>query len=385
MKLLFADLADYCVGMKHVAHSLGPALLDLVVPAYAPCPHFAGACHGACVWDPPAGLVPCAFGGAIGALDEVQLVIVTAEPGDPPDGAGYRGGPAEMVRNSLRIFHEAMQRGGLERVGRPTPFHRNLRKVLNAFWPGNRLEAQLTRTWLTNAVLCPAEVTGGKHPLRVERACASTYLAPQLALFPDAFVLALGAKAARRMRQAGLRFDAEGPHPSARLSGSEKAAAWGRAAARFRGEPSDAIEPTTSPTRLTLGRTSGRTSPMDREAAATAAPDREFAEATASLPPEVADFLRRLAAHPEFACTPGRMQIMIHHQGAKVGGLNRRLSHWYVSKVFVKNRGAERIMGAYGFRHVIKNEGHQYWCAEGAGACTAFESALEEMTGTRLS
>ena len=124
---------------------------------------------------------------------------------------------------------------------------------------------------------------------------------------------------------------------------------------------------------------------MDRETAATAAPDREFAEAIASLPPKVADFLRRLAAHPEFTCTPGRMQMMIHHQGGKVGGLNRRLSHWYISKVFVKNRGAERIMGAHRFRHVIKNEGHQYWCLEGAGACTAFESALEEMTGTRLS
>ena len=123
---------------------------------------------------------------------------------------------------------------------------------------------------------------------------------------------------------------------------------------------------------------------MDRETAATAAPDREFAEAIASLPPEVADFLRRLAAHPEFTCTPGRMQMMIHHQGAKVGGLNRRLSHWYISKVFVKNSGGERIMAAHGFRHVIKSEGHQYWCIHGAGACAAFEAALGEMTGTRL-
>jgi len=93
------------------------ALLDILEPAYGPCAHFEGACAGACVWDPARGLVPCAFGGATGSLDEVQLIIVTAEPGDPPDTAGYRGTPEEMVRNSLRIFHEAMENGGIERRG----------------------------------------------------------------------------------------------------------------------------------------------------------------------------------------------------------------------------------------------------------------------------
>ena len=210
-----------------------PALLKILEPAYRPCKHFAGACAGACIWDPPRGLVPCAFGGATGSLQEVQLIIVTAEPGDPPDAAGYQGKPEDMLRNSLRIFHDAMENDGLERRGRPTPFHRNLRRILDTFWPKDPLGAQLRKTWTTNAVLCPAQVSGGKHPYRVEQTCTATYLARQLDLFSGAFVLALGGKARDRMLAAGLRVDAFGPHPSARISDADKAAAWHAAANRF--------------------------------------------------------------------------------------------------------------------------------------------------------
>lgn len=169
-------------------------LLDILEPAYRPCAHFEGACAGGCVWNPAKGLVPCAFGGALGSLDEVRLIIVTAEPGDPPDSTGYHGTPQDMVQNSVRIFREAMQNGGIDRAGRPTPFHRNMRRILDAFWPTDGLDVQLRKTWTTNAVLCPAEVSGGKHLPRVEKACTETYLARQLDLFPKAFVLALGGK-----------------------------------------------------------------------------------------------------------------------------------------------------------------------------------------------
>ncbi len=163
------------------------ALFDILEPSYGPCPNFVGACSGACIWDPSRDIPPCAFGGATGSPDEVRLLIVTAEPGDPPDDAGYEGAPEKMVRNSLRIFHEAMEKGGIERTGRPTPFHRNMRRILDAFWPDEPLEAQLRKTWATNAVLCPAKTSGGEHPKIVERTCAATYLIKTTRLVPVGF------------------------------------------------------------------------------------------------------------------------------------------------------------------------------------------------------
>jgi len=201
---------------------LAKALLDILEPAYQPCAHFAGACAGACVWEPSRGLVPCAFGGATGTR--------------------YEGTPKDMVNNSLRIFHEAMRSGGIDRAGRPTPFHRNMQRILDAFWPNERLDTQLRKTWTTNAVLCPAEVSGGKHLARVEQACTQTYLARQLDLFPLAFILALGGKARDRMQAAGLRCNAVGLHPSARTSDADKSASWEAAARLFRGGLSTPVQ-----------------------------------------------------------------------------------------------------------------------------------------------
>lgn len=210
------------------------ALIDVLLPAYLPCANFSGPCAGACEWKSERGRVPCAFGGANGALEDVRLIIVTAEPGDPPDQAGYRGTPEDMVQNSLTIFERAMREGGVERRGRPTPFHRNMCRILDCFWPEFDLDGQLRRTWTTNAVLCRAGTTGGAHRKEVEAACAKAYLAPQLALLPHAFRLVLGDKARDRMHRAGLPMDAVGRHPSSRVSNEDKIASWRAAAERFR-------------------------------------------------------------------------------------------------------------------------------------------------------
>lgn len=354
-------------------------LLDILEPAYRPCAHFEGACAGGCVWNPAKGLVPCAFGGALGSLDEVRLIIVTAEPGDPPDSTGYHGAPQDMVQNSVRIFREAMQNLGIDRAGRPTPFHRNMRRILDAFWPTDGLDVQLRKTWTTNAVLCPAEVSGGKHLPRVEKACTETYLARQLDLFPKAFVLALGGKARDRMQTAGLRFDAVGLHPSARASDADKMASWESAARLFRGETSE-------------GRISAPASPprQDRShrvkrGAMTPQPELtgDLQAAIRALPPGVADFFRRLVDHPDYGCQAGRMQLMVSFRGAKVGGLNRQASHWYFSKVFIRDHGDPDTMTQHGFGHVVHNEKHEYWMRQGAGAQAAFEDAMVAMTGVR--
>lgn len=331
------------------------------------------------MWEPARGLVPCAFGGALGSLEEVCLIIVTAEPGDPPDSTGYQGTPQDMVQNSVRIFREAMQNGGIERAGRPTPFHRNMRRILDAFWPTDSLDVQLRKTWTTNAVLCPAEVSGGKHLPRVERACAETYLARQLDLFPNAFVLALGGKARQRMQTAGLRFDAVGLHPSARASDADKMSSWESAARLYRGAASN-------------GWISGPASPpgQDRSqrikrGAMTPQPEltSDLHASINTLPPGVADFFRRLADHPDYGCQAGRMQLMVSFRGAKVGGLNRQASHWYFSQVFIRDHDASATMTEHGFRHVVHNEKHEYWMRQGTGAQAAFEEAMVAMTRVR--
>ena len=359
-------------------------LLDLLLPAYAPCQHFAGACANACIWEPDCGLVPCAFGGATGSVDDVKLVVVTAEPGDPPDDANYRGSAADMLHNSLRVFTEAMQRGGLDRPGRPTPFHRNMRQILDCFFPGQSLAEQLRQTWTTNAVLCPAQVSGGPHFTRVEATCAGTYLAPQLALLSHAFVFALGNKARDRLVAAGLRFDAVGRHPSARVSDADKRGSWLSAAERFysgdRTASADAPAPRQPPPVL-------RQATAEERVAAASSP-RELGaalrDAINELPEPVASFFRSVNAHPDYACQAGRMQLMVYFRGQKVGGLNRQASHWYFSKVFVREHGSPALMEVHGFQHVIHNEKHDFWLAPRNGALDAFEAAITEMTGIPL-
>lgn len=208
-------------------------LFEILEGAYKPCFNFNGACANACTWDPISGLVPCAFGGALGELSEVKLIIVTAEPGDPPKAGSYSGSERDMVSNSMRIFLQAMSEGGIDRPGRPTPFHRNMRVILDLFWPRQNLDSQMRKTWFTNAVLCPAKISGGAHPKRVELACVRTYLAKQLAILPNAFIFALGTKSVRRMSTAGLKIDASGYHPSSRVSKKAKISSWAAAAETF--------------------------------------------------------------------------------------------------------------------------------------------------------
>jgi hypothetical protein len=102
------------------------------------------------------------------------------------------------------------------------------------------------------------------------------------------------------------------------------------------------------------------------------------------LPEPVASFFRSVNAHPDYACQAGRMQLMVYFRGQKVGGLNRQASHWYFSKVFVREYGSPALMEAHGFQHVIHNEKHNYWLAPRNGALGAFEAAITEMTGVPL-
>ncbi|WP_152541128.1 hypothetical protein [Sulfitobacter noctilucae] len=309
----------------------------------------------------------------------MTLVIVTAEPGDPPDDANYRGGPEEMLRNSVRLFEEAMERGGLERAGRPTPFHRNMRLILDCFWPELNLTEQLTRTWTTNAVLCPAQVSGGAHLKRVEGACASTYLGPQLEIFKHAFVLALGNKARDRLAAAGLRYDFVGRHPSARVSQDDKLASWEAAAERYHQTRSKGANRINQQAHSSKGtKPTQAVSALDHPSN-NGSHERSCSEATKTL-----EFFRSIDDHTDYSYKKGRIQSMIWFRGRKVGGYNRKEDHWYLSKKFVDECSFAEQLKALGFHFVVHNQKHAYWKIRGNRARAGFQRALTRMTGVSL-
>jgi hypothetical protein len=197
-----------------------PELRELLLHAYAPCRHFTGACEGVARWEPATGFVPRGFLGALGSLDEVELVLVAAEPGDPLPGETYDGtDPAEFLEQCAeRVYRIFAQRHDL--------FHRNIRSILDLCFPDLDFCQQLRRTWITESYLCSAPVEGRHVPVASSRTCAHDYLLPQLELLKDRAIVALGkTKAQPRMQALGIRFlpassaaRPEGNKPKARES-----------------------------------------------------------------------------------------------------------------------------------------------------------------------
>lgn len=171
---------------------LATELLEILSPAYAPCRRFFDTC-ASMRWDPEKGFVPRGFLGACGQLSEVELVLVSAEPGDPWSDECHPG-----LESAHRYAWEAFSnRGSL--------YHKNIRKILDGCWPNTSFEQQLRKTWITDSVLCSAARESGHVKRAVSMACGKEYLLAQLALFPDALVVALGSKA--RDRLAALHVD----------------------------------------------------------------------------------------------------------------------------------------------------------------------------------
>lgn len=172
-------------------------LRKILEPAYGPCQHFQGACKSLC-WAPEKGHVPRGYLGATGALSEVRLVLVFAEPGDPHNLERH-----ESMDTSLAYTYECMKNG-------TDLFHRNVRSILDMCFPDDSFDVQLRKTWLTESLMCSAPVEGGKVPSSAWRTCSASYLKPQLDLMPQAVVVALGSKAQDRLKFLNVKFIAAG-------------------------------------------------------------------------------------------------------------------------------------------------------------------------------
>jgi hypothetical protein len=170
-------------------------------PAYAPCVGFNAnghPCSQFARWDPISGHIPRGFVGALGSLDEVELVLVAAEPGDPHLGERYDVQSDLMeqaCRKAFRSYHEGTDL-----------FHRNVRYILDACFPRLTLNDQLRKSWFVDAYLCSARKEGGQVPRNAWLACARDYLRPQLELLKDRLVVALGNKAQSRIAYCGVPF-----------------------------------------------------------------------------------------------------------------------------------------------------------------------------------
>lgn len=171
--------------------SLHPSIAKVLAPAYAPCQAFAGPCS-TMRWIPAQNHVPRGFLGATGRLDEVELVLVFAEPGDPRFDE-----LTTDLESAYRVVSEGFEK-------RSDLFHRNVCGILDACWPGLAFREQMKRVWMTQSVLCSAPKSTGPVSTRVAKECGSRYLIGQLGLFPSALVVAMGSKARDRLRQIGV-------------------------------------------------------------------------------------------------------------------------------------------------------------------------------------
>lgn len=177
-------------------YSPNPELLSIMLEAYEPCQNF-GKCRQA-QWNPSSGQVPRGFLGATGRLNEVDVIMVFAEPGHPHTDEVYdtNSTPIEILESGLRhVYHCYKSTTDL--------FHRNVRWFMSEIYPDLSFDDQLRRIWLTEGRLCSIDVEIGSTK---DRTCAFQYLNRQLNLFPNATIVAFGGKAKYYLR--GLNVDA---------------------------------------------------------------------------------------------------------------------------------------------------------------------------------
>lgn len=167
--------------------------------AYNPCPAFKNVCQSM-RWTPEAGHIPRGYCGATGEPSNVKLILVCAEPGDPHHEEHHEadGTLAGFIESTCSYSWQCLE-------NKKEQFHQNVRHILDLCWLGKSFHQQMRRTWRTNAVLCSAKLEGGHVPVQIERECVNRYLVRQLNLFSDARIIALGGKAQKRLKRAGVR------------------------------------------------------------------------------------------------------------------------------------------------------------------------------------
>lgn len=161
------------------------ALLNILLEAYRPCENF-GLCREA-IWNPDEGHIPRGFLGATGELEDIEVVMIFAEPGHAHGEEQYdpKAEPLDLLMSGVRHTYNCFSSGH-------DLFHRNARWFISNLFPDLSFDQQLRHVWMTEGRLCSiANEIGNVR----DRTCARSFLIPQLELLPQAAVVAFGGKA----------------------------------------------------------------------------------------------------------------------------------------------------------------------------------------------
>ena len=208
-------------------------LVEILQESYRPCPGFHGQCRIVATWDPVAGHILRAFVGALGTVEEVRVVIVTAQPALPlPEEPALYSGltQGEMLEMTCKHTFECF------RDNRQT-YHQGIRNLLDQiFQPNRSLEDQLRQAWITQTYLCSAPGgEGSRIHMPEARECGERYLTRQLSLFGNLPVIVLGGDAQRRLRVIYRRPNViEAPSPNMRGAKAELELSYREAAQKAR-------------------------------------------------------------------------------------------------------------------------------------------------------
>ena len=137
-----------------------PALKEIFEPAYR-CVGFDGTCNPSMRWAPHKGHTPRGFYGATGDLEEVVLVLVLAEPGNPSPNPGPEECYADVASAFAFTGHCYLNAGG--------PGHENVRIIVRRCFPDLSLVDAIRKVWITESVLCSAPSPGANIKAGIER------------------------------------------------------------------------------------------------------------------------------------------------------------------------------------------------------------------------
>jgi hypothetical protein len=179
---------------QKMSHDLmpNPKILELLKKLYQPCSNFSQ-CPEA-QWDPLRGQIPRGFKGSTGGLDEVETIMVFAEPGHPdPEKETYAPNLTEneFIRQSIEYGFHSLE------VGR-TPFHENVRWFIEQLYPDTSIEEWSKKVWMTESRFCSIDSEIGKVSGENKSLCAKERLFPQIQLFPNATTVLFGNKSQKR-------------------------------------------------------------------------------------------------------------------------------------------------------------------------------------------
>ena len=360
-------------------------LIDALTPAYGPCRHMlthGGGCPES-QWSPAAGHVPRGFLGATGELDEVELVMVLAEPGNPKRTENYVGSlaPADLLRRVVDFVHwtYANRDGTVQCV---------VRWFLDRRFHGMDFDHQLRRVWITQSRLCSLDESGASARTSLYTRCESHYLVAQLRLFPSVPIVAFGGKAQSALRR--LKVDVpvfEVPHPSARGSEESRRSEWERAIAElqsredprgptYAGAPRRPAQQWPNSDRQVHQRRTIRDRPQHHEGVAERV-------TTHDLPEPVAVFLVAAAKAGYEVRWSNRQNLSFLYEGHWLGGWNYKAKHWYLRASAVGEHSS--LPSQYGFEP-RRNGAH--WQRSGrkvpGDATDAFHSVVKALTGVAI-